>query len=305
MTTNDEGDLIITYTDGTTENAGKVSGPKSDKGEPGKDGRGIESVRINDKGELIVTFTDGEEQNVGKVVGADGKDGQDGQNGADGSDGDKGDPGQDGKDGANGKDGVDGKDGADGKDGRGIKSVTTNDKGEVVVTYTDGTSEILGTLAGAKGDQGTPGRDGFDGAPGRDGTDGRDGANGKDGKDGRGIKSVTTDADGNLVITYTDGTSETVKSGDKPAAPAGGSSVSERCLPTVLGLTIPAALAIPLAFLGNASAQFNIPGLEPVKKQIESITRNFPREAQYAAGGIGLLAALGIIAAACAPTESE
>ncbi|WP_230308942.1 collagen-like protein [Corynebacterium hiratae] len=183
--------------------------------------------------------------------------------------------------------------------------MTTNDKGEVVVTYTDGTSEILGTLAGSKGDQGAPGRDGFDGAPGRDGTDGQ---NGKDGKDGRGIKSVTTDADGNLVINYTDGTTETVKTGDKPVAPAG-SSVSERCLPTVLGLAIPATLAIPLAFLGNASALFNIPGLEPVRKQIESlthnITRGIPREAQYAAGGIGLLAALGIIAAACAPTESE
>ncbi|MCL8494104.1 ExeM/NucH family extracellular endonuclease [Corynebacterium sp. B5-R-101] len=288
VATNDKGELIITYTDGTTENAGKVSGPKGDKGEPSKDGRGIESVRINDKGELIVTFTDGGEQNVGKVVGADGKDGQDG---------------------TDGKDGADGKDGVDGKDGRGIKSVTTNDKGEVVVTYTDGTSEILGTLAGSKGDQGTPGRDGSDGAPGHDGTDGANGKDGKDGKDGRGIKSVTTDADGNLVITYTDGTSETVKSGDKPAAPAGGSSVSERCLPTVLGLTIPAALAIPLAFLGNASAQFNIPGLEPVQKQIESltynVTRSIPREAQYAAGGIGLLAALGIIAAACAPAESE
>ena len=265
-----------------------MSGPKGDKGEPGKDGRGIESVRINNKGELIVRFTDGEEQNVGKVVGAQGDAGKDGQ---------------DGKDGADGENGTDGK---DGEDGRGIKSVTTNDKGEVVVTYTDGTSEILGTLAGSKGDQGAPGRDGFDGAPGRDGTDGQ---NGKDGKDGRGIKSVTTDDNGNLVVTYTDGTSETVKSGDKPATPAGGSSVSERCLPTVLGLTIPAALAIPLAFLGNISAQFNIPGLEPVQKQIQTltynVTRNIPREAQYAAGGIGLLAALGIIAAACAPTESE
>ena len=288
VTTNDKGEVIVTYTDGTTENAGTVSGPKGDKGEPGKDGRGIESVRINDKGELIVRFTDGEEQNVGKVVGAQGDAGKDGQ---------------DGKDGADGENGTDGK---DGEDGRGIKSVTTNDKGEVVVSYTDGTSEILGTLAGSKGDQGAPGRDGFDGAPGRDGTDGQ---NGKDGKDGRGIKSVTTDANGNLVVTYTDGTSETVKSGDKPATPAGGSSVSERCLPTVLGLTIPAALAIPLAFLGNISAQFNIPGLEPVQKQIQTltynVTRNIPREAQYAAGGIGLLAALGIIAAACAPTESE
>ncbi|WP_141741471.1 ExeM/NucH family extracellular endonuclease [Corynebacterium sp. HMSC05E07] len=269
---------------------------------PTDDARGIKSVTIDDNGHLIITYTDGTTEDAGKVVGADGKDGKDG---TDGKDGDKGPQGDKGDAGQDGKDGTDGEDGADGKDGRGIKSVTTNDKGEVVVTYTDGTSEILGTLAGAKGDQGTPGRDGFDGAPGRDGTDGRDGANGKDGKDGRGIKSVTTDADGNLVITYTDGTSETVKSGEKPAAPAGGSSVSERCLPTVLGLTIPAALAIPLAFLGNFGAKLNIPGLEPVKKQIGSLTRNFPREAQYAAGGIGLLAALGIIAAACAPTDSE
>ncbi|WP_232751632.1 ExeM/NucH family extracellular endonuclease [Corynebacterium sp. HMSC074A09] len=264
---------------------------KTEDPAPTDEARGIKSVTIDDNGHLIITYTDGTTEDAGKVVGSDGKDGKDGDKG------DKGDAGQDGKD------------GADGKGGRGIKSVTTNDKGEVVVTYTDGTSEILGTLAGSKGDQGMPGRDGFDGAPGRDGTDGRDGANGKDGKDGRGIKSVTTDADGNLVITYTDGTSETVKSGDKPATPAGGSSVSERCLPTVLGLTIPAALAIPLAFLGNISAQFNIPGLEPVQKQIESltynVTRNIPREAQYAAGGIGLLAVLGIIAAACVPTESE
>ncbi|WP_246817080.1 ExeM/NucH family extracellular endonuclease [Corynebacterium sp. HMSC078H07] len=260
---------------------------------PSDDARSINSVTINDEGHLIITYTDGTTEDAGKVVGSDGKDGQDGDDGKDGGKGDKGEPGQDGKD------------GKDGEDGRGIKSVTTNDKGEVVVTYTDGTSEILGTLAGSKGDQGTPGRDGFDGAPGRDGTDGANGKDGKDGKDGRGIKSVTTDADGNLVIAYTDGTSETVKSGDKPAAPADGSSVSERCLPTVLGLTIPAALAIPLAFLGGFGAKLNIPGLEPVKKQIESLTRNFPREAQYAAGGIGLLAALGIIAAACAPTDSE
>lgn len=222
---------------------------KTEDPAPTDDARGIKSVTIDDNGHLIITYTDGTTEDAGKVVGADGKDGKDGDKGPKG---DKGDAGQDGKD------------GADGKDGRGIKSVTTNDKGEVVVTYTDGTSEILGTLAGSKGDQGTPGRDGFDGAP------GRDGANGKDGKDGRGIKFVTTDADGNLVITYTDGTSETVKSGDKPAAPAGGSSVSERCLPTVLGLTIPAALAIPLAFLGSFGAKLNIPGLEPVKKQIEA-----------------------------------
>ena len=182
--------------------------------------------------------------------------------------------------------------------------MTTNDKGEVIITYTDGTTDNLGLLAGPKGDQGEPGHDGDNGAPGRNGENGKDGTDGRDGKDGRGITSVTTDAAGNLVVKYTDGTSETVKVDSKPASRTG-SSAGEHCLPTALGLAIPAALAIPLAFLGFANTQFNIPGFEPARKQIESITRNIPREAQYAAGGLGLLAALGIIGAACAPTESE
>ena len=39
---------------------------------------------------------------------------------------------------------------------------------------------------------------------------GKDGINGNDGNDGRGIDSVAYDKDGNLVITYTDNTSDTV-----------------------------------------------------------------------------------------------
>ena len=304
VTTNADGHLIITYTDGTTEDAGKVvgddgaagtpgadgsdgaQGPKGEDGKDGADGRSIESVRINDAGELIVTFSDGAEQNVGPVAGAAGADGNDGKDG------------EDGQDGADGKNGADGAAGKDGKDGRGIDSVTTNDKGEVVVKYSDGTTDVLGTLNAEKGDTG---------APGQDGADGRDGADGKDGEDGRGIESVSTDSRGNLVVKYTDGTSETVRVGEKPAAPKGGSSLSPRCLPAVLGVSIPAAIAAPLAFLGTAGAQFNIPGLEPIQKQISAMVANLniPREAQYAAGGIGLVAALGIIAAACAPSNSK
>ncbi|WP_246818698.1 ExeM/NucH family extracellular endonuclease [Corynebacterium sp. HMSC074C01] len=257
--------------------------------DPAEEARDIKSVTVDDNGHLIITYTDGTTEDTGKVVGADGKPGKDGADGVDGQDG---------------TDGKDGKDGADGKDGRGIESVTTNDKGEVIITYTDGTTDNLGLLAGPKGDQGEPGHDGDNGAPGRNGENGKDGTDGRDGKDGRGITSVTTDAAGNLVVKYTDGTSETVKVDSKPASRTG-SSAGEHCLPTALGLAIPAALAIPLAFLGFANTQFNIPGFEPARKQIESITRNIPREAQYAAGGLGLLAALGIIGAACAPTESE
>lgn len=70
-----------------------------------------------------------------------------------------------GQDGADGADGADGQDGAPGKDGVGIESMAINDKGELVVTYTDGTSVNLGVVVGADG---ADGADGQDGAPGKD-----------------------------------------------------------------------------------------------------------------------------------------
>lgn len=102
---NRDGHLILTFTNGTTKDLGKVVG------KDGKDGRN----------------------------GADGKDGHDGR---DGRDAPAGRDGKDGRDGAVGKDGTPGKDGAagaDGKDGRGIASVKTDKDGKLVVTLTDGT----------------------------------------------------------------------------------------------------------------------------------------------------------------------
>ena len=64
---------------------------------------------------------------------------------------------------------------------------------------------------GAKGDtgetgaQGEKGDIGDTGATGRDGKDGLNGQNGRDGKDGIGIKKAEINADGELVITYTNG----------------------------------------------------------------------------------------------------
>lgn len=55
-------------------------------GAPGRDGRGIESVRIQD-GNLIVVFSDGTEHDAGRVVGRDGLAGLPGQDGAPGRDG--------------------------------------------------------------------------------------------------------------------------------------------------------------------------------------------------------------------------
>ena len=69
--------------------------------------------------------------------------------GADGKDGING---VDGKDGINGTNGTNGTDGKDGKDGLGIASVEKNAAGELVITFTDGTSKNLGNIVGEKGE---------------------------------------------------------------------------------------------------------------------------------------------------------
>lgn len=70
---NDSGELILTYTDGRTENLGKVvgndgaPGESGDPGETGDTGRGIKDVQIVD-GKLVITYTDGTSESVDMPV---------------------------------------------------------------------------------------------------------------------------------------------------------------------------------------------------------------------------------------------
>ena len=66
-------------------------------------------------------------------VGKDGKDGADGR---------------DGEDGRNGRDGADGKNGKNGKDGISIKSVRVNEKGNLIVTLSNGETIDAGYVGG-------------------------------------------------------------------------------------------------------------------------------------------------------------
>lgn len=121
---NDDGNLILSMSDGSTIDAGYAKGDKGDQGEKGidgKDGRdgidgvdgvGIKKAAVNDSGHLMIRLTDDTLMDTGYVIGADGKDGRDGVDGRDGRDG------ADGKDGTDGKDGEDGADGIDGVDGQ-------------------------------------------------------------------------------------------------------------------------------------------------------------------------------------------
>lgn len=178
VTIDENGNLIITLTDDTVYNAGKVTGNNGDKGETGAAGVGVKSVAIDENGNLVITLTDDTVHNLGKITGAKGDKGEQG---------DKGDKGDKGDAGNNGVAGV------------GIKDAVVDENGNLIITLTDGTVYNLGNVTGAKGDKGDAGKDG------QDGQNGQDGSNGSNGLNGTGIQSAHIDADGNLIITFTDG----------------------------------------------------------------------------------------------------
>ena len=178
VTIDENGNLIITLTDDTVYNAGKVTGNNGDKGETGAAGVGVKSVAIDENGNLVITLTDDTVYNLGKITGAKGDKGEQG---------DKGDKGDKGDAGNNGAAGV------------GVKDAVVDENGNLIITLTDGTVYNLGNVTGAKDDKGDAGKDG------QDGQNGQDGSNGSNGLNGTGIQSAHIDADGNLIITFTDG----------------------------------------------------------------------------------------------------
>lgn len=74
---NPAGRLLVTFTDGLTQDVGQVVGVD---GKAGADGRGITGSTLQ-AGRLVLTFSDGGTQDVGPVVGGDGADGRDGRDG--------------------------------------------------------------------------------------------------------------------------------------------------------------------------------------------------------------------------------
>lgn len=224
---NSEGQLVITYSDGSSVNLDKlvgINGIDGKDGTDGKDGVGINTVNITGDGKLNITLTNGTTLNLGTIKG---EKGDKGDTGVQGEKGDKGDTGEQGiqgvagKDGKDGINGINGTDGVDGKDGVGIANILINTSGELELTFSDGQQINLGNVKGSKGDKGEKGdtgeqgiqciagKDGKDGINGTNGVDGKDGTNGKDGTDGQdgvGIANVTVSNEGALSVTLTNGT---------------------------------------------------------------------------------------------------
>ena len=117
----------------------------------------ISDISSDEEGNVSIVLEDGRVFSLGNLKGEKGKDGEDGEttiqtitkngkdgkNGIDGKDGKNGSNGLNGKD---GKDGISGKDGVNGKDGIGIKDSRINNKGELIITYTDNSSVNLGVV---------------------------------------------------------------------------------------------------------------------------------------------------------------
>lgn len=66
----DGGRLIITYSDGRSQDVGPVVGKD---GEPGPEGRGITGTSVTAAGRLVVSYTDGTTTDLGPIVGRDGR----------------------------------------------------------------------------------------------------------------------------------------------------------------------------------------------------------------------------------------
>lgn len=67
MHINDKGELIVSYSDRTTDNLGKVTGGGGANGQDGKDGVSIVNAELDADGNLIIKLSDGQIINAGQI----------------------------------------------------------------------------------------------------------------------------------------------------------------------------------------------------------------------------------------------
>jgi hypothetical protein len=182
------GRLLVTLSNGTTVDAGNVSG--------------ITSALVNGLGELVLNKQDGTSINAGSVVGPQGAQGIKGDTGATGATG------------------------AQGPEGISVSSASVNGLGHLLIVKSDSTTIDAGSVIGPKGDTGATGAKGDTGATGPQGPTGAQGATGAKGDTGAtgpqgpqgatgaagvGISVASVNGSGHLILTKTD--SSTIDAG--------------------------------------------------------------------------------------------
>ena len=228
VSVNDEGELIISFSDGKAANVGKVVGTS---GLNGKDGLSAYEIAVITGATTAATEAEWLESLKG-IAGADGKTPYVGTNGnwwIGTTDTGVTAGGRNGTDGATGKSAYEiakengctlseaewlaSLKGADGQNGSNGKSAYEIAK-EAGLTTAATEAGWLESLKGATGAAGQDGRDGKDGVNGKDGADGKDGIAGKDGIDGKDGDTPFIGTNGNWWIGTTD-------TGVKAAGPQG------------------------------------------------------------------------------------
>ncbi|MBE7077758.1 MAG: hypothetical protein E7377_03525 [Clostridiales bacterium] len=175
-----------------------IQGEKGDKGDQGEQGIQGEKGDKGDQGEQGIQGEKGDKGDQGEK----GDKGDQGEQGIQGEKGDKGDQGEQGIQGEKGDKGDQGEQGIQGEKG---------DKGD------QGEQGIQGEKGdkGDQGEQGIQGEKGDKGDQGEQGIQGEKGDKGNQGETGVGIEKVEYDANGDLKITFTDGSTQTVVMADK------------------------------------------------------------------------------------------
>ncbi len=148
----------VSYDNGVTWQSlgAKATGAAGEKGEQGEKGQDGLIPYIGANGNWWLGDMDTGVQ--ASVQGEKGEKGEKGDTGADGKDGANGVDGKNGTDGKDGVNGTNGKDGRDGKNGVGIAKAVINTNGELVLTYTNGTTVNLGRVVGNDGQDGQDGQ---------------------------------------------------------------------------------------------------------------------------------------------------
>ena len=171
---------------GTTGNTG-AQGPQGPQGLQGDGNAGISSATINSN-ELILTLADSTTINAGNVRGPVGPQGQIGPQGDTGS---------------TGPQGAQGNVGLQGTAGTGITSISLVGGSNLVLNYSNSSTQDVGNIQGPQGATGPQGPAGVNGTNGNDGADGADGADGVQLTD---FSVSTGSASGSGSLSYAGGT---------------------------------------------------------------------------------------------------
>jgi len=126
---------------------------------------------------------------------------QPGPAGPEGPQGIQGEVGPAGPEGPEGPQGEMGPAGSDGQNGLGVSSASITAEGALVFAYTDASVDTVGAVVGPPGPEGSQGETGPVGPAGADGADGSDGI---------GVASAEINADGELVLNYSNSVADTV-----------------------------------------------------------------------------------------------